>query len=66
MPLAAARGKRAFLCAGCLLAVEKVGKLWDAVEGEAKEVEENESVIREVGVIGDENMGNGSMELARE
>jgi hypothetical protein len=27
MPLATARGEWAFLCAGCLLAVEKVGRV---------------------------------------
>jgi hypothetical protein len=46
--------------------VEKVGTLWDAVEGDAEEVEENDGVSREVGGIVDENMGNGSTGLARE
>jgi hypothetical protein len=57
---------QALLCVGCLLAVEKVGKLWGTEEVAEDEVKEYEGVGLEVRGFVDENMGKGSMGLARE
>ena len=57
---------RALLCAGCLLAVEKVGSVWGTEKVAAVDVKEKEDVSEEAGGFVDENMGNGSMGLARE
>lgn len=56
---------RALLCVACLLAVEKVGSVWDTEEV-AAEVKEKEEVSREMGGSVDENLRNGSMGLARQ
>jgi hypothetical protein len=77
LPLAAcARGKRALLCARCLLGVEKVGRVWVKL-GEVKEVKvvmEVEEVREraegwmgeEICGFGEDNMKDSSTKLARE
>lgn len=68
---------RALVCAGCLPGVEKMGRVWaeDAVVEEAEEVKnvkeakEREGARRfeeEMDGFCEENMENGSSELARE
>jgi hypothetical protein len=63
------------LCVGCLLPVEKAGRSWvqrnieveEAAEIEDVKVGEVARLLREgVGAFEDENIGNGSMGLARE
>jgi|HubBroStandDraft_1064217.scaffolds.fasta_scaffold32713_2 hypothetical protein len=54
------------LCVGCLPAVEKVGRVWLMQEAEAAELTEVRVAKKNVGGIGDKNMGNSSTELARE
>jgi hypothetical protein len=56
---------QALLHVGCLLAVEKMGRVWVTVEVVA-EAKEKEGESPEAGGFVDENMGNGSMGLARE
>ena len=62
------------LCARCLLGVEKAGRNWVQEEIEVNDVKEAEEVKEkdssrllreELGRFGDENMGKGSMWLAR-
>jgi hypothetical protein len=60
---------QALLCVRCLLAVEKMGRIWVAFRAEVKETKEKEGarqLPKVIGGFGDENMGNGSTVLARE
>lgn len=63
---------RALLCVGCLLGVEKMGRIWARKELEVEEVKDLKETVgvrrleEEMDRFCEENTGDGSSELARE